>query len=92
MSALHTPGPWTFDASPGRDGRIYAAPDSRLPDYSNHGASIPLFAGYRATLPGDVILAAAAPDLAAALRDILTCEDPEYMRQLARAALARLAP
>jgi hypothetical protein len=94
MTLKHTPGPWTLDEQ-----WVYALPDSRLPSYSNHGAYIPLFNGCQATLPGDLRLISAAPDLLAALQymtDILSSsvapDDYEPFRACisqARAAISK---
>ena len=65
-----TPGPWTVDAM----GFIYASADSELPENSNQGAQLvlaKLLSHSTVRTAGNASLISAAPDLLAAVQDLI---------------------
>ena len=75
INMTYTRGPWTVS-----EGWIYASAGARLPNYSNQGADIPLLKECHATLPGDLKLAASAPDMLAALEAIIRADTYTHER------------
>lgn len=70
MTMKHTPGPWTVDAM----GFIYASADSELPENSNQGAELvlaKLLSHSTVRTAGNASLISAAPDLLAAVQDLI---------------------
>lgn len=70
MTMKHTPGPWAVDAM----GFIYASADSELPENSNQGAELvlaKLLSHSTVRTAGNASLISAAPDLLAALQDLI---------------------